>query len=170
VQKLDALLQRLFIGENRDLRIASITFGVLRVRVTMAQKNALRAAIGTFEDHIQEGAAVQEAGDQNFRLHIRCMLHVLISRADSAADDLNSYLLKKDNKFTSNVLHSAPNPSFNAAPYSRSINFKGSYIMQASHQQSKVQFFLINTWSFISTDSWSFSSHECRMHKSDTTT
>jgi hypothetical protein len=64
----------------------------------MAQKNAFRAAIETFEEHIQEGAAVQEAGDQNFRLHIQCMLYVLISRADSAADDLKSYLLKKMNE------------------------------------------------------------------------
>jgi hypothetical protein len=91
-------LNRLFTGENRDLRIASITFRVFRGSVTMAQKNAFRAAIETFQEHIQERAAVQDAGDQNFRLHIQCMLYILISRADSAADDLKSYLLKEMNE------------------------------------------------------------------------
>jgi hypothetical protein len=98
VQELEALIARLFTGENRDLRIASITFGVLRGSVTNAQKTAFRIALESLQEHIEEAAACVEAGDQNFRLHVQCMLYLRISRAESAADDMKTYLLKKMNE------------------------------------------------------------------------
>ena len=55
----------LFTGDNRELRIASFTFGVLRGSVTSAQKAAFREAMEDIQEHVQEGAACVEAGDQN---------------------------------------------------------------------------------------------------------
>ena len=98
MQALDALLRRLCTGENRDLRIASITFGILRGSVTMAQKAAFTAALESIREHIQEGAAAVEAGDQNFPLHVLCMLYLRISREASAADDLKAFVMQKINE------------------------------------------------------------------------
>jgi hypothetical protein len=91
-QEQEQLFERLFAGEDLDLRIASIAFGVLRGSVTMRQRNAFNAALNTLVEHVQEGVACVEEGDQRFRHHVQCMLYIRISRA---ADDLKAYLLSK---------------------------------------------------------------------------
>jgi hypothetical protein len=95
VQEQAQLFERLFAGEDRDLRIASITFGVLRGSVTIQQRNAFRDALHAMDEHIQEGVACVEEGDQRFRQHVQCMLYIRISRAETAADDLKTFLLSK---------------------------------------------------------------------------
>lgn len=95
MQEVDDICRRLFTGENRDMRIASITFGKLRASVTRQQRNDFIRCIQAIEEHVQEGVACVEAGDQRFRLHVQCMLYLLISKAESAADDLKALLLKK---------------------------------------------------------------------------
>jgi hypothetical protein len=90
VQEMNELLNRLFTGENRDMRIASVTFGQLRASVSRAQCNAFRAELNSISQHVQEGVTCVEVGDQRFRHHVQCMLYTLISSAEAAADDLKS--------------------------------------------------------------------------------
>lgn len=98
MQELDNLYNRLFTGDARDMRIASITYGVLKAFVTKAQRTAFCTALKSLNDVVVEGAACLEGGDQQFRLHVQCMLHLRISVADNAEDDLKTYLLGKLNE------------------------------------------------------------------------
>jgi uncharacterized coiled-coil protein SlyX len=88
LQELDVLYNGLFTGDRRDMRIASITFGVLRSSVTRAQRTAFCAVLESLNDVVVEGAACLERGDQQFRLHIQCMLYLRMSVAENAEDDL----------------------------------------------------------------------------------
>jgi hypothetical protein len=63
-QVLDDLYIGLFTCDARDLRIASITFGVLRASVTRAQRNAFCAVLESMNDVIEEGAACLKRGDR----------------------------------------------------------------------------------------------------------
>jgi hypothetical protein len=47
---------------------------------------------------VEEGAACSERGDQQFRLHVQCMLHLRITIADDAEDRLIDYILKHMNE------------------------------------------------------------------------
>jgi hypothetical protein len=110
-QELNDLLNRLFTGENRDLRIASLTLGQLRASVSRAQRNAFRAALDSISEHVQEGVACVEAGDQRFRHHVQCMLYIRISKAETAADDLKSYMLQKmEESEAGTCLHTSLSP------------------------------------------------------------
>jgi hypothetical protein len=75
-QVLDDLYNGLCTGDARDLRIASIIFGVLRASVTRAQRSAFCAVLDSMNDVIEEGAACLERGDQQFRLHVQLELEI----------------------------------------------------------------------------------------------
>jgi hypothetical protein len=98
LQVLDDLYDGLFTGDARDLRIASLTFGVLRASVSRAQRNVFCSALESLNDVVVEGAACLERGDQQFRLHVQYMLHLRITVADDAEDRLKEYMLKHMNE------------------------------------------------------------------------
>jgi hypothetical protein len=76
LQELDVLCKDLFAGDRRDMCIASITFDLLRSSVTRAQRTSLCAVIESLSNVVEEGAVCLERGDQQFRLHSQCMLHL----------------------------------------------------------------------------------------------
>jgi hypothetical protein len=58
------------------MRIANITFGVLRSSVTRAQRSSFCAVLESLHAGVVEGAACFERGDQQFLLRIQCLLHL----------------------------------------------------------------------------------------------
>lgn len=93
VQAQSDLLETLFTGPHRLELIASITAGRVRANVTAADHRRFVAALSSLEAHIICASAVQEQGDQEFRLHIQTMAVMLISTSPDAADLLKQYLL-----------------------------------------------------------------------------
>jgi hypothetical protein len=51
----------------------------------------------SLNDVVVEGAACLERGDQPFRLHTHCILHLRMSVAENAEDELKQYFVKKLN-------------------------------------------------------------------------
>jgi threonine dehydratase len=81
-------MRTLFTGERRLEQIVSITVGKVRGSISRSLRERTVQAFHKLDDHIIEGAACTEAGDQAFRIHLQCMFLMMVSSAPNNEDIL----------------------------------------------------------------------------------